>query len=86
MSIGGIVGIALVFGLTWLLMRLMWRQMRRVNAHTAAVNRERLPDDTPPLEEIDPATGEYRRVEPEVNDGLIRQGARARHGGWFLDP
>ncbi|MDT8759358.1 hypothetical protein MZO42_11680 [Sphingomonas psychrotolerans] len=83
-----LAGVAIVFGLTFLLMRGMWRQMRRVNAHTAEKSRERaeVADTHPPIEEWDPQQGRYVRRAGDPNEELLRQGARSRASGWPLDP
>jgi hypothetical protein len=83
-----LAGVAIVFGLTFVLMRAMWRQMRRVNAHTAEVNRERAEATTahPPIEEWDPERGGYVRRDGDPNEELLRQGGRSRANGWPLDP
>ena len=80
-------GVAIVFGLTFLLMRAMWRQMRRVNAHTAEEGRRRAEETAePPIEEWDSQRGRYVRRDGEPNEELLRQGARSRASGWPLDP
>jgi hypothetical protein len=90
---GQLFGFAVVAGVllfTAWLMRVMWGQMRRVNAHTAERSRERVVAEPEPVEpayeELDPATGQYRVHRDEANEGLIRQGARARSSGWYLEP
>ena len=81
-----------VLGVSALLMRIMWRQMRKVNAHTAEVRRRAEatapipPVAGPGYEEMDPVTGQYVAHTAEVNPELIRAGARARSAGWFYDP
>lgn len=82
-------GVAIVFGLTFLLMRAMWRQMRRVNAHTASESRKRAEVDgsnRPPIEQWDEGQGRYVRSEGEPNEELLRQGSRARSNPWPYDP
>jgi len=83
-----LAGVAIVFGITFLLMRAMWRQMRRVNAHTAEVSRARAEEAEahPPIEEWDPEQGRYIRRDGEPNEELLRQGARSRSSGWYLEP
>jgi hypothetical protein len=76
-------------GTTLLLMMLMWRQMRRVNARGAERSREvteaeRLPGE-PEYEEWDEARGQYVARKPQVNQDLLRQGAKARQTGWYMD-
>ena len=80
-------GVAIVFGLAFLLMRAMWRQMRRVNAHTAEASRDRAEvQANPPIDEWDPQQGRYVRRDGEPNEELLRQGARSRASGWPLEP
>ncbi|MBO9622598.1 MAG: hypothetical protein J7500_07790 [Sphingomonas sp.] len=82
-----LAGVVIVFGLTFVLMRAMWRQMRRVNAHTAEAGRDRAEAEThPPVEEWDPKQGRYVRRDGDPNAELLRQGARSRSSGWPLDP
>lgn len=83
------VGVAIVFGLTFLLMRAMWRQMRRVNAHTAAESRKRADAEGPanaPTERWDAGQGRYVPSDGDPNEELLRQGARARSNPWPYDP
>ena len=82
-------GVAIVFGLTFLLMRAMWRQMRRVNSHTAEQSRKRAEEDgrtRQPIEAWDEAQGRYVRSEGDPNEELLRQGARGRSNPWPYDP
>lgn len=85
-----LLGPLLVFGVTGLLMGAMWRQMRRVNAHTAATRRAA--DIAAPapaeaaLEEFDAEHGVFVGRKDETNSELIRQGARSRQSGWYLEP
>ncbi|MBN8811874.1 MAG: hypothetical protein BGP17_01415 [Sphingomonas sp. 67-41] len=82
-------GVVIVFGLTFLLMRAMWRQMRRVNAHTAAESRRRAEEqrrDRAPTEQWDAAQGRYVSTEGDPNEELLRQGSRARSNPWPYDP
>jgi hypothetical protein len=82
--------VAAILGLLVLAMRAMWRQMRHVNAYTAARTREGAAVDPTPeepgFEEYDETSGRYVGRQPEVNRGLIKQGARATRSGWYLDP
>ena len=79
-----------ILGFTGWLMRAMWRQMRKVNAHTAEVRREALARDVkasePAFEEWDEEQGQYVPASARVNDELIRQGARASRSDSFLTP
>lgn len=73
-------GLVIVVGflaLIGLMMRMMWRQMRRVNAHTAATRREAAPPAMAPVEAFDDETGQYRPVEGQANEELMRMGAQA---------
>ena len=82
-------GVAIVFGLTFLLMRAMWRQMRRVNEHVAAESRrraEREERNRPPIEQWDEQQGRYVPVDGDPNEELLRQGSRARSSAWPYDP
>jgi Na+-transporting methylmalonyl-CoA/oxaloacetate decarboxylase gamma subunit len=82
-------GVAIVFGLTFLLMRAMWRQMRRVNSHTAAESRRRAEEEgrsRPATERWDEAQGRYVPEEGDPNEELLRQGSRARSNPWPYDP
>lgn len=82
-------GVAIVFGLTFLLMRAMWRQMRRVNSHTAAESRRRAEAQGPdraPTEQWDEAQGRYVPSQADPNEELLRQGSRARSNPWPYDP
>ncbi|MDG2534850.1 hypothetical protein P6144_14415 [Sphingomonas sp. HITSZ_GF] len=82
-------GVAIVFGCTFLLMRAMWRQMRRVNAHTAAEGRRRAEEqgaNRPPIERWDEGQGRYVPSEGDPNEELLRQGSRARSNPWPYDP
>lgn len=82
-------GVAAVFGLTFLLMRAMWRQMRRVNAHTAAASRKRAEDSgstRPATERWDEGQGRYVPTEGDPNEELLRQGSRGRSSPWPYDP
>lgn len=84
-----LAGVAIVFGLTFLLMRAMWRQMRRVNAHTAAESRRRAERDAsnrPSLERWDEQQGRYIPEDGDPNEELLRQGSRARSNSWPYDP
>lgn len=86
-QLAAFAGVAIVFGLTFLLMRAMWRQMRRVNAHTAEAGRRRAEEIAePPIEEWDPQKGRYVRRDGDANEELLRQGARSRSSGWYLEP
>lgn len=86
-----LAGVAIVFGLTFLLLRAMWRQMRRVNAHTAAESRRRAEAEEErrgraPTERWDAGQGRYVPVEGDTNEELLRQGSRARSNPWPYDP
>ncbi|AJP71009.1 hypothetical protein [Sphingomonas hengshuiensis] len=82
-----LAGVAIVFGIAFLLMRAMWRQMRRVNSHTAEVGRQRAEENAaPPVEEWDAERGQYVRVKGDPNEELLRHGERARSSGWYLEP
>jgi len=87
-QITALAGVAIVLGLTFLLMRALWRQMRRVNAHTAEASRRRAEEVTPraPTEEWDAGQGRYVPHAGEPNEELLRQGARSRSSGWYLEP
>ena len=84
------VVMTLIFAWMIWAMRAMWRQMRKVNAHTAESRRAAAEADArtaqPAYEEWDEASGQYVPKTPEVNHELIRQGAKATHSDWFLRP
>ena len=85
-ALGVTIGIV---GTTLWLMMLMWRQMRRVNARGAERSREVVESEpqpyVPKFEEYDPVSGTYGARAEDVNEGLLRQGAKAREPGWYMD-
>ena len=86
-QITALAGVAIVLGLTFVLMRAMWRQMRRVNAHTAEASRHRAEEaSSPPVEEWNAEQGRYVPRAGDPNEELLRQGARSRSSGWYLEP
>jgi hypothetical protein len=84
-QLGGLAIVVAFLGLIGLLMHMMWRQMRRVTAHTAATRREAAVPP-PPLEAFDAETGQYRPVEGQANDELIRLGAQAERPVGIFGP
>lgn len=79
-----------VFGLAALVMRALWRQMRKVNAHTAEKRRAAMAREVetgePAYEEWDEARGQYVPSTARVNAELIRQGAKASQSDGILRP
>jgi len=43
-------------------------------------------DANPPVEEWDPQQERYVRRDGDPNEELLRQGARSRSSGWYLEP
>ncbi|MBO9713620.1 hypothetical protein [Sphingomonas sp.] len=78
-----------ILGTTALLMILMMRRARQVNAHAAARRRDAEAEARsadPAIEEWDEARGQYVRRDPETNAELLRQGARARQAPSVIEP
>ena len=79
-----------ILGVTALLMRMMWRQMRKVSAHTAEVRRDVLAAEAkvrePAYDVWDDARGQYVPHSARVNEELIRQGAKATQSDFILPP
>jgi glycine/D-amino acid oxidase-like deaminating enzyme len=86
----GLLILAAILGITLLLMRMMWRQMRKVNAHTAEVRRTAMAAEIkarePRYDEWDAERGQYVPASARVNDELIRQGAKASQSDFILPP
>lgn len=79
-----------IFAVTALVMRALWRQMRKVNAHTAETRRAAMAREVetgePAYEEWDEERGQYVPSTARVNPELIRQGAKASQSDGFLRP
>jgi hypothetical protein len=77
------IAIVLILGAHGVVMRLLWRRMKRVNA---PVPRKPPPRPAPPgIDERDPVTGLYRGRGLGANDELIDQGAAARESRWPIN-
>lgn len=89
-SFTGPLIVVAILGFTAWLMRAMWRQMRKVNAHTAETRREAMAAEVqarePGYDVWDEERGQYVPASARVNEELIRQGAKASQNDFILPP